>query len=262
MKTVSRPRFAPIACLALVATIAATATAAAEHLVQYDNPLIPPGLGPGDSFHLVFATSNTTNRNSGGGEDNYPISHWNTFVSNAAAASTVPEIQPTLAAINWRAIVSTKAINARDNAPVEAPVYRLDGLRVATGYADLWNGSIANPIQITQNLTVVPGAQSELTWSGSTSAGEAHGTYPLGNGANSALTGRAGSTGGGWIAGGAHERRGVSSSLRMYALSEKITVEFPPDDDGDFEQVEIKFSWSLAQDDRLFVLLRVAVTRD
>ena len=31
---------------------------------------------------------------------------------------------------------------------------------------------------------------------------------------------------------------------------------------GDFEQVEIKFSWSLAQDDRLFVLLRVAVTRD
>ncbi len=216
-----------------VAVLVSFSSAAVAYVVQFDNPLIPPGVDPGDSFHLVFATSNTTNRDSGDGEDNFPISHWNNFVSNAAANSTVTEIQPTLADLEWRAIVSTTEDDARDNALVEAPVYRLDGVPVATGYDDMWSGSIANPIQITQNLTAVPGAAAELTWSGSTSAGVAHNLYPLGNGGESALTCRAGTAGGGWIAGGAHERRGVGNNLRMYALSEMITVELPPDDDGD-----------------------------
>ncbi len=205
----------------------------AQHVVQHDNPLIPPDLGPGDSFQLVFATSNRTNRDSGDGEDNHPISHWNNFVSNAAANSTVTEIQPTLAALNWRAIVSTTEVDARDNALVEAPVYRLDGLMVATGYDDMWDGSIANPIQITQNLTQVPGAQAELTWSGTTDEGVAHNLYPLGGGGESARTGRAGQSGSGWIATSVANRRGVGNSLRMYALSEMITVEHPPDDDDD-----------------------------
>ncbi len=213
------------------------ATAAAEHLVQYDNPLIPPDLGPGDSFQLIFATSTRTNRDSGDGEDNHPISHWNAFVSNAAAASTVPGIQPTLAALNWRAIVPTIAggdvVHARDNALVEAPVYNLAGQMVASGFADLWSGSLASAIQYTENRTEVPGAQAELTWSGSTDEGVAHNLYPLGNGGEAARTGRAGRTGGNWIAGSVSERRGVRNALRMYALSEVITVEHPPDDDND-----------------------------
>ncbi len=220
-----------------VAVLVSFSSAVAEFGVEYDNPLIPPDLGPGDSFQLVFATSNTTNRDSGDGEDSHPISHWNTFVNNAASSSTVSEIQPTLATLEWRAIVSTIAggetVHARDNAFVEAPVYRLDGLLVAAGYDDMWSGSISNPIQITQNLTAVPGASAELTWSGSTSAGVAHSQYPLGNGDESASTGRAGTSGSGWIQGGNHERRAVVNSLRMYALSEKITVNHPPDDDDD-----------------------------
>ena len=220
-----------------VAVLVSCSSAAAQFTVEHDNPLIPPGLEPGDSFHLVFATDERTNRDSGGGEDNYPISHWNNFVNTAATNSTVSEIQPTLAALEWRAIVSTVAggdtVHARDNALVEAPVYRLDGVLIATGFEDMWNGSIANRLQITQHLTEVGSAAAELTWSGSTSAGLAHNLYPLGNGSESALTGRTGTTGSGWIAGSAAERRGLSTSLRMYALSELITVEFPPDDDGD-----------------------------
>ena len=233
MKTNPVRHPASFAALAGLALALVPALAPAQYTIAFDDPLIPVGLRPGDSFHLVFATSNTTNRNSGDGEDNFPISHWNTFVSNSAAASTVPEIQPTLAAINWKAIVSTTIVNARDNALVEAPVYRLDGLRVANDFADMWDGSLINPIQLTQNLTLVPGAQSELTWSGSTSAGVKNSTYPLGNGSGDAITGRASSVGGGWIAGSAAERRGVGNSLRMYALSEKITVEIPADTDGD-----------------------------
>ena len=166
-----RSHGAPFAAFAALALAGTSATTLADYIVQYDNPLIPVGLRPGDSFHLVFATSNTTNRDSGGGADNFPISQWNTFVDNAAAASTITAIKPTLTAINWKAIVSTKDVDARDNALVEAPVYRLDGSRVAAGYADLWDGSIEIDLRLTQNLTLVPGAQSELTWSGSSSAG-------------------------------------------------------------------------------------------
>jgi alpha-galactosidase len=232
MKTPSvlRPGLASLAALFVGFTPTASL---ADLLVAYDNPLIPTGLRPGDSFHLVFATSNTTNRDSGGGADNHPISDWNTFVDNAAAATTITAFKPTLTAATWHAIVSTTSVDARDNAAVSAPVYRLDGQRVATGYADMWDGSIENAIVLTQNLTTVPGAQSELTWSGSTSAGVAHGTYPLGNGTESALTGRASSAGGGWIAGSTAERRGPTTSLRMYALSERITIETPPDGDED-----------------------------
>jgi methionine-rich copper-binding protein CopC len=225
-----RPGLASLAALFVGFTPAASL---ADLLVAYDNPLIPTGLRPGESFHLVFATSNTTNRDAGGGADTYPISQWNTFVDNAAASTTIPEFQATLTDATWYAIVSTTLVDARDNAVVSAPVYRLDGQRVATGYADIWDGSIENTINLTQNLTTVPGAQSELTWSGSTSAGVAHGTYPLGNGTESALTGRASGSGGGWIAGSTAERRGPGTSLRMYALSERITIETPPDEDED-----------------------------
>ncbi len=204
------------------------------HFVEHDSPLIPPDLGPGDSFHLVFPTSGRTRRDSGDGEDNFPISHWNTFVNDQAAASTVSALQPHLAAIEWRALVSTTEVNARDNAPVSAPVYRLDGELVATGFDDLWDGSLMAPIEITQNLTVVLGAQQNLVLTGSTSDGVADPRYPLGNGSESARTGRAAQIGPGWISGGDAERRNPTRrAFRMYAMSERITVTIPPDTDGD-----------------------------
>lgn len=217
-----------------LALAVACSAACAEHFVQHDSPLIPPGLGPGDSFHLVFATQGRTNRDGGGGEDNFPISHWNAFVTKEAAASTVTALQPHLAAILWEAIVSTTTVNARDNALVSAPVYRLDGELVATGFDDLWDGSLQAPIEITQNLTVVPGAQQNLVFTGSTSEGLVDPRYPLGKGSESARTGRAAQIGAGWISGPDSERRNPTRrSFRMYAMSELITVAIPPDTDGD-----------------------------
>ena len=226
-------RFALFGALAIAMS---PTVSSADYIIAFDHPLVPESVEPGETFQLVFATSNRTNRNSGGEEDpkdDFPISHWNTFVNDAATASTVSGIQPVLEALEWKAILSTTEVDARDNALVEAPVYRLDGAPVATGFDDMWNGSIANGISITQDLTVVPGAQAQLTWTGSTSEGTAHPQYPLRNGDESALTGRAGQSGSSWISGSAAERRGLNTNLRVYALSEKITVEIPPDTDGD-----------------------------
>ncbi len=219
---------------AALALAVACSAASAEHFVEHDSPLIPPGLGPGDSFHLVFATHGRTNRDGGDGEDNFPISHWNAFVTKEAAASTVTALQPHLAAIEWKAIVSTTKVNARDNAPVSAPVYRLDGELVATGFDDLWDGSLEAPIEITQNLTVVPGAQQNIIFTGSTSEGLVDPRYPLGNGSESARTGRAAHIGPRWISGPDFERRNPTRrAFRMYGMSERITVIIPPDTDGD-----------------------------
>jgi len=221
----------PLFCVLVLA--AAYPAASAGHFVDYDNPLIPIGLRPGDSFHLVFATSGTTNRDAGDGADTFPISHWNTFVNNQAAASTITAIQPAMAALTWNAVVSTTTVAARNNALVSAPVYRIDGELVATGFDDLWNGSVMAPIELTQNLTVVPGAQQNLVYTGSTSAGFPDNRYPLGNGTQSAKTGRAARVDAGWVSGSDAERRNPTVSLRMYAMSELITIAIPPDTDGD-----------------------------
>ncbi len=51
--------------LAALALAVVCSPAPAEHFVDYDNPLIPTGLRPGASFHLVFATGGTTHRDAG-----------------------------------------------------------------------------------------------------------------------------------------------------------------------------------------------------
>lgn len=56
------------AVMAAIALGSLPCVALAGYIIPFDNALIPVGLRPGDSFHLVFATSNTTNRYLGGGD--------------------------------------------------------------------------------------------------------------------------------------------------------------------------------------------------
>jgi hypothetical protein len=103
----------------------------------------PPDLNPGQQYRLVFVTSQT--------RDAVPtdIAAYNTFVTGLANS------QPLLAALGttWTAIASTATVDARDNTGTNphfvlgvpttlgAPIYRLDGLRVADDNFDLWNGN-------------------------------------------------------------------------------------------------------------------------
>jgi hypothetical protein len=121
---------------------------------------IPPGLSAGDTYRLVFVTSMVRDATSP------DISVYNDFVT------TVAESIPELHALNatWKAIASTAAVNARDNAGASAaPIFRLDGTLIAAGTADLWDSFILNPISITETGTVI----TANGWTGSRADGTA-----------------------------------------------------------------------------------------
>jgi hypothetical protein len=121
---------------------------------------VPPGLSPGDTYRLVFVTSMPTAATSPN------ISDYNTFVSNAANAV------PALAALSttWSAIASTSGVDAAANigGVSSAPIFTLGGALVASGTADLWGGTIENPI----GITLIAGSNNQV-WTG---------TYPDGTG--------------------------------------------------------------------------------
>lgn len=109
--------------------------------------LVPPDLMPGQEYRLVFTTDGMINSLSP------EIDTYNTFVTNEANSVTeLSELGTT-----WSVIGSTGTVDARDNTntnPFEdglgVPIYRLDGMRVANDYNDLWDGSLQSAINITQ----------------------------------------------------------------------------------------------------------------
>ncbi len=109
---------------------------------------VPPGLSPGDTYHLVFVTEGYTNATSS------DIDYYNAFVQSEAARN--PSLTGTEMGVTWRVIASTSAIDARDNAHVEAPVYLLNGTKVADDHADFWDGFLDAPVIVDQFVDTWP----------------------------------------------------------------------------------------------------------
>lgn len=86
----------------VIATVLAATSARAEVFV-------PPGLNPGDEYHLVFVTEGTRDATS------HDIADHNAFVQAEAEreGATTEDF-----GIHWFAIGSTATVNARDNALV------------------------------------------------------------------------------------------------------------------------------------------------
>jgi hypothetical protein len=134
-----------------------------------------PNLDRGSPFRYVFVTSGTRDATSTN------ISDYNIFVNNAASAGNETSDIPG----TWAAIGSTASISARTNtattSTVGVPIYRLDGELVANNYADLWDGSIANYINVDENGTVIESIElGPLVWTGSNSDGSTKSSNPLG----------------------------------------------------------------------------------
>jgi len=123
--------------------------------------IVPVGLNPGDTYHLVFVTS--------GGRDatSSDIDDYNDFVQAQAALS--PAITGTDLGVQYFAIASTETVDAIDNAPISGPVYLTDGTTlVATGSADMWDGFLLS----TLNKTQYGGIHTENhVWTGTLSNG-------------------------------------------------------------------------------------------
>ena len=101
--------------------------------------VLPSGLSPGDQYRLVFVTSGARDASSANIED------YNDFVKSYGDQAVVS---------NWKAIVSTATVDARDNTSsnpttdgVGVPIYNLMGELVADDYSDLWGGELKLPIK-------------------------------------------------------------------------------------------------------------------
>ena len=110
----------------------------AEFEVPYDWGLIPSGLGPGDSFRLLFVSADR--RTAAPGD----IVFYNAFVQEAAASGHA-DIQGYSS--GFRAIGSTAEDDARDNtattytaADKGIPIHWLGGNKVADDYEDFYDG--------------------------------------------------------------------------------------------------------------------------
>ena len=97
----------------------------------------PSGLSVGQQFRLVFVTSGQRDATS------TDIADYNAFVDIAGDIAI---------ASDWKAIASTETVNARDNTGTTGdggvPIYNLAGELVANHYADLWDESIQNFINV------------------------------------------------------------------------------------------------------------------
>ena len=111
---------------------------------------VPAGLNPGDPYRLVFVTAGTRDSTA------LDIATYNAFVDSEAGLLS----QDGNTDLTWKAIASTPSTDARDNTGTAnlsdaTPIYDLQGLLVAAGNADLWDGYINSPIKYTQNGTII-----------------------------------------------------------------------------------------------------------
>jgi hypothetical protein len=215
--------------LAAVITLGLTAGSAnAAYMISSSSPLIPTGMGAGDSFQLVFQTSTPVVGLTGVG-DPAVIGNWNTHVTNVAGTSGLADI-PSIA---WYAILSTPTVDAKDNAVVSAPVYLLDSATtistlIASDATDMWDGSIGAPITYDENANLLAGRKA---WSG--------GSWTVGVKVNT--TESVGGSAGSWYIGvtsvsttafpnawlggsGATSKSAKTNPHAVYAMSEVITV--------------------------------------
>ncbi len=127
------------------------------------NIMTPAGLNPGDQFRIIFVTDGGRNATSSN------IADYDAFVDNTAAGLTYNG-----ADVTWFALGSTPTVaaNSSGRLPVDAnspPLFRLDGVKVADNTADLWDGTIDAPINVTE--AGLP--ESRIVWTGTAYFGNA-----------------------------------------------------------------------------------------
>jgi hypothetical protein len=206
----------------LLAAVAIMVTARADGSI-----LVPDGLQPGDTYHLIFTTS---------------------VITNISSVSTVPPIYPsfgsvdgadwivTLSAFNagmipdwdgveqvWTAMLSSSTVSLRDRVDIDGRVYNMQEQLMASGFNDLFDGGISASVAfdefgnaITDNFTV---------WTGSLPTGfrstdtAQNWTSPAAG--HAAEIGRVSSISSVWLSAGI---QAASGTARLYGISPAFTV--------------------------------------
>ncbi len=222
--------FVPTFLAALSLTVGSTKA----QTIDVSDPLVPPGLIPGDTFHFVFVTDKNLSSTA-------DINSFNTY-SNDIANNLNGNTGSVVAAIGatWTIIgsgITDQAaydaavteglgnevnflIDAKDNAPITAPVYLISGEKVADDAADMWDGSIDTDIDLQEDGSA---SYSGVVHTGSASDGTLIGDGRfLGDNGNSRIArGITPNTSGSWIESG-NENDGTGRAI--YVMSEAITI--------------------------------------
>jgi hypothetical protein len=176
---------------------------------------VPSGLNPGDQYRLAFVTSTTRDALS------FNVADYNAFVTTVA--NSVPE----LAALGttWSAIVSTLSVDARDNTGTNpsstgVPIYTVANTRIASNNSDLWDGTINNPLNVTEVAALLQGV--DVVYTGTNSNGIVFSNRNVG--APNVISGHANDTDFRWVQG---INLAASFGGNFYALSGVLTVPEP-----------------------------------
>ena len=180
----------------------------------YTPTWVPTGLGPGDTYHLVFTTSTTTNATSGAIGD---------YDAIADARGDTMSGSP-YGDVTWYCLGATAADSPVSRGLVSAPVYRLDDTLVATGAADMWDGSLLDDLGLTETGVDPPLVSgTDYVWTGTSSAGIPHNS-PMGG--VSASGGRWGSMDNTWTE---YFVWSPAVGLPVYGISEQLQVPVIPE---------------------------------
>ena len=175
----------------------------------------PEGLSAGDQYRLVFVTMGMHDASS------TEIDVYNSFVTTEANGS----VDLASLSTGWRVLGSTPDVDAVDNTNTGAgiagiPIYDLNGVMVANDYADLWDGTLDNPIGVDQygnNLSSAVFTGTGIDGLGPVDRELGANGYRVMHGYSSSITS-------GWTAA---DWSGSLNSLHYYAISEVLVVPEP-----------------------------------
>lgn len=205
-------------------------------------------LEPGDQFRIAFVTSEDFQTTALSTD----ISNYNLLATNAAQS------QADLATLDtdWFAIVSVPessagagdGISAKTNTGTDdspagdngVPIFRVDGVKIADHYDDLWDRTIDAPLNVAQDGSILGVQGTPITaWTGTTADGEINTAQPLGS-SFFAGRGQIGASGDLWMGtfGG-----NAGNLAPIYTISGVLTVPNSAipgdyDDDGDRDGVD------------------------
>jgi hypothetical protein len=133
---------------------------------------IPTGLSAGDQFRVLFISSARRDATSS------DIADYDRFIMDLAIAAGIDTYfgDP----VSWQVLGSTAEVSAISRVGVDSPgLYEMNGVRVADNGADLWDGSIDNPILLDDTGAFRDG----IVFTGTTANGESSFSGPLGGAA-------------------------------------------------------------------------------
>ncbi|PXA05085.1 hypothetical protein DDZ13_03730 [Coraliomargarita sinensis] len=184
------------------------------------NPATGLAWAAGDTYRFISVTTTTSGAPDGTDSD---IGTYNTWINTNAAANGH-------GAVNWNALASTSAVDARDNTGTNptmetgAPILLFDGLTlIADDNEDLWDAIIASPVNVDFSGNVLSGKDTNTgTAPDGTgpSSGVLGGPYADRNGTEIFAIGSTGQTNNKWVDGFAR-----APNPRLYfAISDLLTI--------------------------------------